>query len=299
MTGAIAPDHRPVLPSTHVRVPGYWTAMASYLKASAPPGNLLVLPEDDYYQMPYTWGYYGADTFITDLIARHVVDAVSQGYAPSQQELTVRSASSSRACSPMTGRPCNGRSRLSERPCCWYAGTSMPPFPGGISHRQRRSPGATRRQGNETCPSGRKARAIRASRAPIRRVRSRLTLRSTPPCRICATWRCFPSGTALISSPIRRPFPRCCRFRRFEMAARRGKLRDFRRRAARPPVPRRVAVSHRRGQATRCLLLRPRRHRKRRAGRPEPVASRAPGPSGPTHRASPPSQRPGSRRAQL
>ena len=88
MTGAIAPDHRPVLPSAHVSVPSYWTAMASYLNRSAPPGNLLVLPEDDFYQMPYTWGYYGADGFITDLIARNVVNPVAQGYAPASEELT-------------------------------------------------------------------------------------------------------------------------------------------------------------------------------------------------------------------
>jgi arabinofuranan 3-O-arabinosyltransferase len=87
LTGAIAPDHRPVLPSSHVSVPAYWIAMASYLDGSAPPGNLLVLPEDDYYQMPYTWGYYGADTFIRNLIARPLVDAAGQGYAPAEQEL--------------------------------------------------------------------------------------------------------------------------------------------------------------------------------------------------------------------
>ena len=52
MTGAVAPDHRPLLPSTHVSVPAYWTAMASYLNGSAPPGNLLVLPEDAFHKMP-------------------------------------------------------------------------------------------------------------------------------------------------------------------------------------------------------------------------------------------------------
>ena len=87
MTGAIAPVHRPVLPSTRVSVPAYWTATASYLNGSAPSGNLLVLPQDDFYQMPYTWGYYGADSFITDLIARNVVDPVAQGYTPASQEL--------------------------------------------------------------------------------------------------------------------------------------------------------------------------------------------------------------------
>jgi hypothetical protein len=88
VTGAIAPVHRPVLPSARVTVPAYWTAMASYLNGSAPPGNLLVLPQDDFYQMPYTWGYYGADSFITDLIARNVVDPVPQGYTPASQQLT-------------------------------------------------------------------------------------------------------------------------------------------------------------------------------------------------------------------
>jgi glycosyltransferase involved in cell wall biosynthesis/O-antigen/teichoic acid export membrane protein len=88
MTGAIAPVHRPVLPSTRVSVPAYWTAMASYLNGSAPPGNLLVLPEDDFYQMPYTWGYYGSDGFITNLITRNVVDPIAQGYSVASQELT-------------------------------------------------------------------------------------------------------------------------------------------------------------------------------------------------------------------
>jgi glycosyltransferase involved in cell wall biosynthesis len=88
MTGAVAPDHRPVLPSVHVSVPAYWTAMASYLNGSAPPGNLLVLPEDDFYEMPYSWGYYGTDGFILKLIVRNVLDPGTQGYTPAAQELT-------------------------------------------------------------------------------------------------------------------------------------------------------------------------------------------------------------------
>lgn len=87
VTGAIAPQHRPVLPSTRVHVPAYWAAMASYINYHAPAGNVLILPEDDFYQMPYTWGYYGADTFISNLISRNVVDPVGQGYRPAQPEL--------------------------------------------------------------------------------------------------------------------------------------------------------------------------------------------------------------------
>lgn len=69
-------------PSRHVRMPSYWTAMATYLNAtSTPAGNLLVLPPDAFYQMPYRW-YYGNDGFIMDMISRHVLDPSSQGYTP-------------------------------------------------------------------------------------------------------------------------------------------------------------------------------------------------------------------------
>jgi len=80
--GAVVPGPRAgSMPSTHVRVPRYWTEMASYLNGPAsPPGNLLVLPPDPFYQMLYTWGYYGNDGFITDMIRRNVLDPSGQGY---------------------------------------------------------------------------------------------------------------------------------------------------------------------------------------------------------------------------
>ncbi|MST31743.1 hypothetical protein GHK86_03245, partial [Acidimicrobiaceae bacterium USS-CC1] len=79
--GQVAPDHRRgVYPPVRVAFPSYWTAMASYLNHRAPAGNLLLLPLDDFYQMPYRWGYYGNDGFITDLVARHVLDPSAQGY---------------------------------------------------------------------------------------------------------------------------------------------------------------------------------------------------------------------------
>lgn len=86
-SGAIVPTHRPDLPSAHVRVPTYWTAMAGDLNGPAPPGNLLVLPPDDFYQMPYKWGYYGTDGFIANMTSRHVLDPVGQGYFPASSEL--------------------------------------------------------------------------------------------------------------------------------------------------------------------------------------------------------------------
>ncbi len=77
-------DH---MPSNHVQMPVYWSTMTTYLNdRSTPAGNLLVLPPDDFYQMPYTW-YYGNDGFITDMVSRHVVDPVGQGYGPAPGQL--------------------------------------------------------------------------------------------------------------------------------------------------------------------------------------------------------------------
>ena len=55
--------------------------MASYLNApERTNGAVLVLPLDDFYQMPYQFGFYGSDSFITNLIDRHVLLPVPQGY---------------------------------------------------------------------------------------------------------------------------------------------------------------------------------------------------------------------------
>lgn len=81
VTGATVPSRaRGIYPPARVRFPSYWKETAQYLNHRAPPGNLLVLPQDDFYQMPYKWGYYGNDGFITNLISRHVLDPSGQGY---------------------------------------------------------------------------------------------------------------------------------------------------------------------------------------------------------------------------
>jgi hypothetical protein len=86
LSGAIVQGPRDDFPSSHVSLPGYWSATARYLNTEAPPGSLLVLPPDDFYQMPYRW-YYGNDDFIFNLLTRHVVDPTGQGYAPASAEL--------------------------------------------------------------------------------------------------------------------------------------------------------------------------------------------------------------------
>jgi len=82
ITGEVIPDDRgKFLPSAHVNFPGYWQSMADYINSpDRKDGALLVLPVDDFYQMPYRFGFYGAETFIPNLIDRHVLLPVPQGY---------------------------------------------------------------------------------------------------------------------------------------------------------------------------------------------------------------------------
>ncbi|MEU7907597.1 hypothetical protein [Actinoplanes sp. NPDC049118] len=77
-TGEVMPDERPTQPSTHVRVPPEWWNMASHIDADPGPGKVLVLPLDDYYQMPTTWGFFGADS-IANLLIQHPVVAPKPG----------------------------------------------------------------------------------------------------------------------------------------------------------------------------------------------------------------------------
>ncbi len=80
ITGSVIPDERPMQPSAHVRVPDYWRAMADTIDADPRDGKVLVLPLDDYYQMPTTWGFFGVDS-IANLLVRHpVVQPKPDGY---------------------------------------------------------------------------------------------------------------------------------------------------------------------------------------------------------------------------
>ncbi len=86
MTGTVVLAAQSGFPSQHVRLPAYWASMANFVNRSAPAGNVLVLPEDDFYQMPYTW-FYGTDGFISQIISRNLIDPVGQGYSPASSEL--------------------------------------------------------------------------------------------------------------------------------------------------------------------------------------------------------------------
>ena len=96
LTGIVVLGPHDGLPSSHVTVPAYWPEMARFVNAEAPVGRLLVLPVDDFYQMPYQW-YYGNDGFIMNQIARPVLDPVGQGYTPAAAPLLSAAALTQRA----------------------------------------------------------------------------------------------------------------------------------------------------------------------------------------------------------
>jgi hypothetical protein len=86
-TGAIVPEQGGVLPSAHVKMPRYWNDMARFVDRQSRQGAVLIMPPDDFYQMPYSWGYYGSDSFIVDLFHRPIVVPNEQGYSTTAPEL--------------------------------------------------------------------------------------------------------------------------------------------------------------------------------------------------------------------
>ena len=85
--GAIAGDGRRLLPSSRVSVPEYWAQMARDVDMQPGSGSVLVMPPDDFYQMPYSWGYYGNDAFIKQMIDRAVIAPSGQSYFPLSDQL--------------------------------------------------------------------------------------------------------------------------------------------------------------------------------------------------------------------
>lgn len=59
--------------SSYVKIPQYWYETNEWLNNKSGDFKILVTPLDDYYQLPYSWGYYGSDTFIERLIQKPVI----------------------------------------------------------------------------------------------------------------------------------------------------------------------------------------------------------------------------------
>lgn len=87
VTGEVVPAHRPGLPPMTSKLPDYWNRMAAAVDAAKAPGNLLAMPPDDVYQMPFTWGYYGSDDFMSNLMARNVIAPTGTGYVEQSSSL--------------------------------------------------------------------------------------------------------------------------------------------------------------------------------------------------------------------
>lgn len=79
-TGKVIPDVRPLQPAAHVRVPDYWRDMAETIDSDPRSGKVLVLPLDDYYMMPATWGFFGVDSIANLLIQHPVITPKPDGY---------------------------------------------------------------------------------------------------------------------------------------------------------------------------------------------------------------------------
>ena len=79
-TGLVIPDKRPLLPSAHVDVPDEWQSIANKIDASPKQGKVLLLPLNDYYQVPTDWGYYGVDVIPKSLLTKPVIQFQPETY---------------------------------------------------------------------------------------------------------------------------------------------------------------------------------------------------------------------------
>lgn len=75
--GTYLPRPAPGENSAFVHIPPYWKAAAAFLNRYS--GRTLILPNDDFYQMPYSWGYYGADAVPTTLLHQALLLAPNTG----------------------------------------------------------------------------------------------------------------------------------------------------------------------------------------------------------------------------
>jgi hypothetical protein len=59
--------------SSYVKIPDYWYAATDWLNNQEGDYRVLVTPPDDFYMMPYIWGYFGTDGWITRFIQKPVI----------------------------------------------------------------------------------------------------------------------------------------------------------------------------------------------------------------------------------
>ena len=79
-TGAVVRPASAVNGGDRSSLPSDWRRVAAEVNRSALHGKTLVLPIDDYYQVPTTWGFYGADNLVRRLVTRPVIQSNPQLY---------------------------------------------------------------------------------------------------------------------------------------------------------------------------------------------------------------------------
>jgi arabinofuranan 3-O-arabinosyltransferase len=68
-----------------VAVPGAWHSVARMVNDAPGSGKVLVLPIDDFYQVPTTWGFYGSDILPSQLFTRPTIAPNPQSYVKASE----------------------------------------------------------------------------------------------------------------------------------------------------------------------------------------------------------------------
>jgi len=99
-TGEVIKEEGGLLPSAHVALPEEWRRVAAHLDGSGRADKVLVLPLDDFYMMPTTWGFYGTDVVPRILIERTTIQPLTENYfgdPPTFRDLVERTEEALRA----------------------------------------------------------------------------------------------------------------------------------------------------------------------------------------------------------
>jgi len=64
----------PQLPfSSYIKIPDYWYEATDWLNNQPSDCKILITPPDDFYSMPYAWGYYGTEEFLARFIQKPIL----------------------------------------------------------------------------------------------------------------------------------------------------------------------------------------------------------------------------------
>jgi hypothetical protein len=59
--------------SSYIKIPDYWNQATDWLNNQPDDYKILITPPDDFYAMPYTWGYYGTEEFLARFIQKPIL----------------------------------------------------------------------------------------------------------------------------------------------------------------------------------------------------------------------------------